>query len=150
MPVSLRISTIRSSLSTSPSRASLSIIALIRWRTASAEWVAPPSEDWIAAVKKNFSSNTPRGVEMYLFEVTRLTVDSCMLMASATVLRFSGRRNSTPKARKASCWRTISDDTLRMVLARWSSDLTSQLAWAAQSATKVFSTSEREPAATTP
>ena len=62
----------------------------------------------MAEVKKNFSSNTPRGVAMYLLEVTRLTVDSCMPMASATVFRFSGRRCSTPKARKASCWRTIS------------------------------------------
>ena len=63
-------------------------------------------------MKKNFISNTPRGVAMYLLEVTRLTVDSCMPMASATVFRFSGRRCSTPKARKASCWRTISDDDL--------------------------------------
>src|SRR5690606_7814134 len=126
------------------------IIVLIRWRTASAEWVAPPSDDWIAAVKKNFSSNTPRGVDTYLFDVTRLTVDSCIPIASATVFRFSGRRNSTPKARKASCWRTISDATLRIVLALWSSDFTSQLAWAAHSATKVFSVSDRAPAATTP
>ena len=47
-------------------------------------------------MKKNFISNTPRGVAMYLLEVTRLTVDSCMPMASATVFRFSGRRCSTP------------------------------------------------------
>ncbi len=71
-------------------------------------------------VKKNFISNTPRGVAMYLLEVTRLTVDSCMPMASATVFRLSGRRCSTPKARKPSCWRTISLATLRMVLALWS------------------------------
>ena len=43
-------------------------------------------------VKKYFSSKTPRGVIMYLFDVTRLTVDSCMPMASATALRLSGRR----------------------------------------------------------
>ena len=40
-----------------------------------------PSEDWIAEVKKYFSSNTPRGLEMYLFEVTRLTVDLCIEIA---------------------------------------------------------------------
>ncbi len=46
----------------------------------------------MAEEKKNFISTTPRGVEMYLLEVTRETVDSCMPMASATVRRFSGRR----------------------------------------------------------
>ena len=35
-------------------------------------------------------------VAMYLFAVTRLTVDSCMEMASATVLRLSVRRCLTP------------------------------------------------------
>ena len=34
-------------------------------------------------VKKYLSSNVPRGVAMYLLAVTRLTVDSCMLIASA-------------------------------------------------------------------
>ena len=99
-------------------------------------------------MKKNFISNTPRGVARYLFEVTRLTVDSCMPMASATVFRFSGRRCSTPKARKPSCWRTISLATFRMVLARWSRLFTSQLALARQSETKVFSWSLRAPAET--
>ena len=79
----------------------------------------------------------------YLLEVTRLTVDSCMPMASATCFSVSGRRCSTPKARKASCWRTISPATFRMVLARWSRLFTSQLAWAWHSATKVFSPSVR-------
>ena len=46
----------------------------------------------IAEVKKYFSSKRPRGMARYLFEVTRLTVDSCMPIASATVRRFSGRR----------------------------------------------------------
>jgi hypothetical protein len=50
----------------------------------------------MAEVKKNFISNTPRGVARYLLEVTRLTVDSCMPTASATVFRFRGRRCSTP------------------------------------------------------
>ena len=55
----------------------------------------------MAEVKKYFSSNMPRGVAMYLFEVTRLTVDSCMEMASATVCRLSGRRCWTPWREKA-------------------------------------------------
>ena len=42
----------------------------------------------------------PRLVAMYLFDVTRLTVDSCILIASATVLRLSGRRCWTPCTRK--------------------------------------------------
>ncbi len=50
----------------------------------------------MAEVKKYFSSKMPRGVDMYLFEVTRDTVDSCILIASATVLRLSGRRCCTP------------------------------------------------------
>jgi hypothetical protein len=48
---------------------------------------------------------------MYLFNVTRETVDSCMPIASATVRRFSGRRCSTPCVRKASRNRTISEAT---------------------------------------
>lgn len=43
-----------------------------------------------AAMKKYFSSNTQRGVSIYLFDVTRLMVDACMLIASATALRLSG------------------------------------------------------------
>ena len=39
----------------------------------------------MAEVKKYLSSNMPRGVDMYLLDVTRLTVDSCIVMASATV-----------------------------------------------------------------
>src|SRR5260370_41271855 len=57
----------------------------IRWRTASEECTSPvPSADEIAEVKKYFSSNMPRGVDMYLLEVTRLTADACIAMASAT------------------------------------------------------------------
>ena len=37
-------------------------------------------------------SKIPRLVAMYLFAVTRDTVDSCIEIASATVLRLSGRR----------------------------------------------------------
>ncbi len=90
----------------------------MRWRTDSAEWLSPPSAEPIETVKKYFSSNSPRGVSMYLFEVTRLTVDSCILMASATVFRLSGRRCPTPWTRNASCWRTISVATFMIVLAR--------------------------------
>ena len=92
-----------------------------------------PSAEAIAEVKKYLSSNTPRGVAMYLLEVTRLTVDSCIEMASATVFRLSGFRCSMPWVRKPSCWRTISSATRRMVRARWSRLLTSQLAFCRQS-----------------
>src|SRR5215468_8974112 len=77
----------------------------------------------------------PRLVAMYLLAVTRDTVDSCISIASATVLRLSGRRCATPRAKNASCWRTISLATLRMVLARWSSARTSQVADCLQTAT---------------
>src|SRR5487761_2298679 len=82
----------------------------------------------MAAEKKYFNSNMPRGVAIYLLAVTRDTVDSCMAMAAATVLRLSGRRCSTPCAKKASCWRTISLETFKIVLARCSRLLVSQLA----------------------
>src|ERR1700730_6360781 len=68
--------------------------------------------------KKNFISKVPRAVAMYLLAVTRDTVDSCISIASAMVLRLSGRRYCTPFMKKASCWRTISLATLRIVLAR--------------------------------
>ena len=50
----------------------------------------------IAEVKKYLSSKLPRGVAMYLLDVTRLTVDSCMEIASATVFRFKGLRWAMP------------------------------------------------------
>src|SRR5580692_10286097 len=75
---------------------SFSIISRMRSRTASAEWDSAPFIDWIAAVKKYFISNIPRGVAIYLLEVTRLTVDSCIVIASAMVRRLSGRRWRTP------------------------------------------------------
>ena len=55
-------------------------------------------------------------------------------IASATAFRLSGLRCWTPCAKKPSCWRTISRETLRIVRARWSRLLTSQLAFARQSA----------------
>ena len=57
----------------------------------------------IEALQKYFISKMPRLVAMYLLAVTRDTVDSCMEMASATVLRLSGRRWRTPRAKNASC-----------------------------------------------
>ena len=113
---------------------SFSIISRMRSRTASALCDSAPFIDWIEAVKKYFSSNNPRGVEIYLLEVTRLTVDSCIEIASAMMRRLSGRRWRTPWVRNASWWRTISLATFRMVRARWSRLLTSQLAVLRQSA----------------
>src|SRR5690606_38095972 len=114
IPVPRNISTMRSSDSTA-SGGSWSISALIRYRTASAECASPLRERGIAVVKKYFSSNSPRGVAMYLFDVTRLTVLSCMSMASATSRRISGRRCSTPWWKKASCRCTISVATFSTV-----------------------------------
>src|SRR5712692_223043 len=95
MPATRSFSTMVSSDSTC-SGLSASISCLIRWRTASAEWASPPSAAAIAEVKKYFSSKMPRLVAMYLLAVTRETVDSCMSMASAMVLRLSGRKCRTP------------------------------------------------------
>jgi hypothetical protein len=90
----------------------------------------------MAVVKKYFSSKRPRGEARYLLAVTRLTVLSCSSTASATSRRISGRRNSTPWRKKASCRRTISAATLMMVLPRCSRLFTSQLADCRCSATK--------------
>ena len=117
MPALRSSSTIESSDSTL-SALSSSIICLMRCRTASAECASPPSAEAMEEVKKYFSSKMPRLVATYLLAVTRETVDSCMLMASATVLRLSGRRCCTPCTKNASCCLTISIATLRMVLAR--------------------------------
>ena len=70
------------------------------WRiaalTASAETAPSPSAAATPEVKKYFSSNVPRGQWRYLLEVTRLTVDSCMAIASATARSVSGLRWATP------------------------------------------------------
>jgi len=107
---------------------SWSINCLIRKRTDSAEWASPPSCAAIEAVKKYLSSKRPRGVAIYLLEVTRETVDSCTPTASAIVLRSSGRKYSTPRAKKLSCWRTISLETFRIVRALCSRLLVNQFA----------------------
>ena len=51
-----------------------------------------PREAAIDEVKKYFNSNRPRGVAMYLFAVTRLTVLSCISTRAAMSRRISGRR----------------------------------------------------------
>ena len=71
---------------------SASIRAFIRVRTASAEMAPPPSALALAAVKNYFGSTMPRGGAMNLFEVTRLTVLSCISMASAISRRTKGLR----------------------------------------------------------
>src|ERR1700730_8858249 len=107
---------------------SRSIICLIRNRTDSAECAALPSCAAIEAVKQYLSSKRPRGVAIYLLEVTRETVDSCTPTASAIVLRSSGRNHSTPCAKNLSCWRTISLETFRIVRALCSRLFVNQLA----------------------
>ena len=70
----------------------------------------------------------PRGVAMYLFAVTRLTVLSCISTASRCRAGSAGADAPTPRRKKPSCWRTISAATFRIVWARCCSDFTSQLA----------------------
>src|SRR5207302_8904910 len=60
-----------------------------------------PSPEAMPLWKKNFSSNSPWGVSTYLFVVTRLIVDSCMLMSSPASRNASGRREGEPWARNA-------------------------------------------------
>ena len=102
--------------------------------TASAAAPSPsPSVEATPEPKKYLSSNSPRSHSRYLFEVTRLTVDSCISIASATSRRVIGFIAATPRSKKP-CWRlTISLTTLTIVRARWSSAFTSQLALARHS-----------------
>src|SRR5580704_14530102 len=128
MSATLRRATITSSESTSCG-SSASIICLILKRTDSAECASPTPFEAIDVEKKYFISNRPRGVWIYLFEVTRETVDSCMPIASATVFRLSGRKPTTPSMKNPSCRRTISVATFKIVRARCSRLLVSQLAF---------------------
>src|SRR5215208_4215555 len=57
--------------------------------------------------KKNLSGSTPRGVWTNFSFVTRLTVDSCMLITSATSRRVSGLRCCTPFSKKSRCRSTM-------------------------------------------
>ena len=78
--------------------------ALTSWRMrfliASAATVSP-STVATAVEKKYFSSKMPWGQCTYLFEVTRLTVDSCMPMSSATSRRMSGRIAPAPRSKNS-------------------------------------------------
>eukprot|EP01035_Chromulina_nebulosa_P049820 gene49820-67646_t len=76
---------------------------------------------------------------MYLFDVTRLTVLSCISDASAISRRIKGLRCDTPWRKKPSWRRTISLATFRMVWARCWRDFTSQVAVASFSARKARS-----------
>ena len=106
------------------------ISARIADLTACADTASPPSDDWIAEVKKYFSSYRPRAHDRYLLLVTRLTVDSCISIASATWRSVIGFRCATPCRKNASCCFTISVATLMIVRWRWSSAFTSQFALA--------------------
>ena len=70
--------------------------------------------------KKYFSGNTPRGVCAYFSLVTRLTVDSCIPIASATSRNVSGFRKFTPFSKKSRCRSTIKCITLSIVCRRCS------------------------------
>src|SRR3989344_18983 len=110
MPCSLRISAILLSL-IGLVGGSASTIFLIIERMAVAEQ-APPSTVPTWLEKKYFSSNTPRGVSMYLLVVTREMVDSCMPTASATSCSTSGFMASGPWSKNARCRSTMVRDTL--------------------------------------
>src|SRR5574338_591535 len=73
--------------------------------------------------KKNFISNTPWGVCMYLLFTTRLTVDSCMPMSLATSRSTSGRKYSIPWSRNSRWKLMMLVATLWIVFCRWSTDL---------------------------
>ena len=117
----------------------------MRERTDSDDTTTPGVRAGSDEVKKYFSSKMPRGVAMYLLEVTRLTVLSCSSVAMAMSRSTSGLSALTPWRKKPSCWRTISRATFRIVVARCSSVLTSQLADWKRSATKSRSGLARAP-----
>ena len=107
----------------------ISSSAPISWAIASltAEAAAPsPMAEATPEPKKYFSSNSPWSDSRYLFDVTRLTVDSCIPIASATSRRVIGFIALTPWVKKARCRSTMALTTLTIVRARWSSAFTSQ------------------------
>ena len=63
--------------------------------------IASPSTRLMLELKKYLSSKMPCGVCAYLLVVTRLTVDSCISMSSATSRRFSGFRWAMPCSKKS-------------------------------------------------
>src|SRR4051812_7884175 len=105
MPSPESSSAIRLSDSGLPESSSLMSLRILA-RTAVDE-APPPSAASTWLEKKYLSSNTPRGVCMYLLEVTREMVDSCMSMAWAMSLRIIGRMLSSPCSRNAVCRSTM-------------------------------------------
>jgi hypothetical protein len=81
-----------------------------------------------ALEKKNLRGSTPRGVCTNFSLVTRLTVDSCMLITSATSRRVRGLRYSMPFSKKSRCRSTMKFITLSMVCRRCSMAWISQFA----------------------
>src|SRR5690606_12742661 len=118
MPSSLRMFTIAWSVSGrrgSSSDTSFWIFALMpRALTSSPEVVESPLE------KKNLSGSTPRGVCTNFSFVTRDTVDSCMLMTSATSRSVNGLRYCTPFSKNSRCRSTMKLITLGIVWRRCS------------------------------
>src|SRR5688500_18975802 len=89
----------------------------LMWCFTASLAVSSPDTRAMDELKKYFSSKMPCGVCTYLFVVTRLTVDSCIWMSSATSLRINGRRCSTPRSKNSRWnWRMLFV-TLRIV--RW-------------------------------
>src|SRR6185312_14493453 len=82
---------------------SLAISARIALLTASADTASPPSDEDTPEVEKYFSSKVPRAQLRYLLLVTRLTVDSCISITSATWRSVIGLRYATPLRKNASC-----------------------------------------------
>ncbi len=100
MPRAFRTSTICWSLSGAAGSSSL-IIFWITSLTVSDETSAPVAVVEKPVVKKNFIGKMPCGVCMYLLVVTRLIVDSCMPMSSATSLSTMGFRCEMPWSRNS-------------------------------------------------
>src|SRR5689334_16489600 len=96
----------------SPFSSLTSFLILVR---IAVDEVPDPSAPSTWLEKKYLSSKTPRGVCMYLPEVTREMVDSCMATASAMSFRIIGRMCSSPCSRKACCRSTIERATLMRV-----------------------------------
>ena len=69
-------------------------------------------------MKKYFSSKMPRLVAMYLLAVTRDTVDFVHRDRVRDRLQIQRAQMLHAVGEEASCWRTISLDTFRMVRAR--------------------------------
>ena len=96
---------------------SCSTNCLIKARMAVAEHV-PPLSVATELPKKYLSSNTPRGVSMYLLLVTLEMVDSCNSNSSAISRRTIGRIATSPYSKKLRCLSVIACATRKMVAKR--------------------------------